>query len=100
MWITQQTSSVCLDTHQINYANVIPALHNREKRDKHGDDPAASQHQRNAQRGHLVPIDQRLAADGIIPGERREQVGPWQAGREGREKGESRCERGSKREEK
>ena len=36
---------VCMrPTHQINYADVIPALHYRKKRDKHGDDPAASQH--------------------------------------------------------
>lgn len=86
---------VCIDTHQINYSNVIPALHYWEKRDEHGDNPAASQHQRDTQRGHLIPVNQRLAADGIVPGEAAEWAWPRarRSGREGEGGEEERRER-------
>lgn len=51
-------------------------MHYGEKRYKHGNGPAASQHQCNADRGHLASVNQGLAADGVIPGE-TVKGGPW-----------------------
>lgn len=60
-----------LATHQINDANAIPALHDREERNKCRDYPAPSKHYSNAQWSHLVPVNQRLATDSIVPARRK-----------------------------
>lgn len=65
-----------LATHQINDANAIPALHDREERNKRRDYPAPSEHYSNAQWSHLVPVNQRLAADSIVPARRKVRAQP------------------------
>lgn len=52
---------------QINDANAIPALHDREERNKCRDYPAASKHYSNTQWSHLVPVHQWLATDSVVP---------------------------------
>lgn len=63
-------------THQINDANAIPALHDRKERNKCWDYPAPSKHYSNAQWSHLVPVNQRLAADSIVPARRKAREQP------------------------
>lgn len=79
-----------LATHQINDANAIPALHDREKRNKCRDYPAPSEHYSNAQWSHLVPVNQRLAADSIVPARRqvREQPSSKETSRSSKNKTE------------
>lgn len=48
-------------------ADAVPALHDGQEGDEGGDDPAAPNHQSHSHRSHLVPVDQRLAADRVVP---------------------------------
>lgn len=54
-------------THYVLNADGIPALHDGQEGDESGDEPATAQHGRNSHRGHLVSVDQRLAANGVVP---------------------------------
>lgn len=48
-------------------ADAVPALHDGKERDEGGNNPAAANHQSHSHRGHFVPVDQRLAADSVVP---------------------------------
>lgn len=65
--ISEYTSGTRGTTYNVFNANGIPALHDGKERDERGDEPAAAEHRCHSHRGHLMSVDQRLAADGIIP---------------------------------
>ncbi len=48
-------------------ANAVPALHDGQERDEGGNNPAAADHQSDSHGRHFVPVDQRLAADRVVP---------------------------------
>lgn len=48
-------------------ADAVPAQHDGQEGDKGGDDPASAHHYSHSHGRHLVPINQRLAADGVVP---------------------------------
>lgn len=54
-------------TYDVLDADGVPALHDGKKGDEGGNEPAAAEHRCYSHRGHLVSVDQRLAADGVIP---------------------------------
>lgn len=54
-------------TYNVLNADGIPALHDGQEGDKGGDEPATAQHGRHSHWGHLVSVDQRLAANSIVP---------------------------------
>lgn len=54
-------------THYVLNADGIPALHDGQKGDEGGDEPAPAQHCRHSHWGHLMSVDQRLAANGVVP---------------------------------
>lgn len=54
-------------TYNVLNANGVPALHDGKEGDERGDEPAAAEHRCHSHWGHLMSVDQRLAADGIIP---------------------------------
>lgn len=43
-------------------------MHDGKEGDESGNEPAAAEHHCHSDRGHLVSVDQRLAADSVIPG--------------------------------
>lgn len=51
-------------------ADAVPALHDGQEGDEGGNHPAAANHQSNSHRCHFIPVDQRLAADGVVPAEK------------------------------
>lgn len=51
-------------------ANAVPTLHDGQERDEGGNDPTAADHQSHSHGRHLVPVDQRLAADRVVPADR------------------------------
>lgn len=53
--------------HQVVNADAVPALHDGQEGDEGGNDPAAADHQSHSHRCHLVPVDQGLTADGVVP---------------------------------
>lgn len=42
-------------------------MHDGKEGDESGNEPAATEHHCHSDRGHLVSVDQRLAADSVIP---------------------------------
>lgn len=63
-------------------ADAVPALHDGQEGDEGGDDPAAADHHSHSHGRHLVPVDQGLTADGVVPaqttrGGRRESSREW-----------------------
>lgn len=48
-------------------ADAVPALHDGQEGDEGGDDPTSADHQSHSHGRHFVTIDQRLAADGVVP---------------------------------
>ena len=65
-------------THQVVDADAVPALHDGQEGDDGGNHPAAPDHQGHSHRGHLVPVDQRLAADSVVPEEGRSTEDEYQ----------------------
>lgn len=66
-WMVAVFSGTAALTHYVLNADGIPALHDGQEGDEGGDEPATAQHGRHSHRGHLVSIDQRLAANSIVP---------------------------------
>lgn len=60
-----------LRTHHVVDADAVPALHDGQEGDEGGDDPAAADHHGHSHGRHLVAVDQRLAADGVVPANAR-----------------------------
>lgn len=54
-------------------ADAVPALHDGQERDEGGNHPAAPDHQSHSHGRHLVPVDQRLAADSVVPAEQQQR---------------------------
>lgn len=54
-------------------ADAVPALHDGQEGDERGDNPAPADHQSHSHGRHFVLVDQRLAADSVIPADKRYQ---------------------------
>lgn len=62
-------------THQVVDADAVPALHDGQERDEGGNNPAPADHQSHSHGRHFVPVDERLAADSVVPADKTIRTG-------------------------
>lgn len=60
-------------THQVVDADAVPAQHDGQEGDEGGNNPTAAHHQSHSHGRHFVLVDQRLAADSVVPAHRRQE---------------------------
>lgn len=64
---TQTHTTHAHSTYKVVDADAVPALHYRQERDEGRNNPTAADHQSHSHGRHFVPVDQRLAADSVVP---------------------------------